>query len=203
VDALTERSRHNLKVAAAAAVPAAALGVGLWLLRHMPAALGGPQGAPGFVLSGPAQPVQAEAGKPATVTLTVTNTSGQPDTVTVTGSYVAPNGQGGSFVAQTAALQPGQSQQITLQTAGPIDPQFAGETLTATFETSDGHQVSVTFQVQAQPAFAIRVVSITSPVQPGQYAQAVVEVTNTGTASGQTTVMGVTTLNGTVEGHWQ
>jgi TPR repeat protein len=55
-------------------------------------------------------------------------------------------------MATTNVLQPGQSQQLTLQSLGPIASIFAGDTLQVTFTTGDGHSASASFQVAAAPA---------------------------------------------------
>jgi len=141
-------------------------------------------------------------GQVAQAAVTVANTGQGTGTVTVTGRTLRDGNAEGEWTMATATLSPGQSTTLTLETAGAISSEFAGDTLTVIFTTSDGHTAQATFQVEGVPEFTIQVTSITSPVLVGQYAQAQVEVTNTGSASGTVTVTGVTEYNGTVEGHW-
>lgn len=66
---------------------------------------------------------------------------------------------------------------------------------------SDWATASLT--IQGQPQISLAVVSISSPVTPGQYASAQIRVTNSGTAPGTVTVTGDTyDLSGVRQGGW-
>jgi hypothetical protein len=172
------------------------------LLRRPTPSPPGQSGPSGFALGTPTVTYNPLTGT-ATATLTVTNSGTAPASTVVSGQVQYQGQEVASFtMATTPTIPPGQSATVTLQTDGPISPQFAGDTLTAVFSLPDGTSVSVPFQVQGQAKFKIVSATINQPVMPGQYATATVVVENVGGAPGSTTVAGVTELNGVVQGHW-
>lgn len=138
-------------------------------------------------------------GQPAEVVLRVANTGGTGN-VTINGTY-----QGGIFVAQTLTLAPGETREIVLRTAGAIAAQFAGQTIEAVFSLDGGQQLRVPIQVSAPrpAAWRIELQSISTPVNVGQYGQAVLVVTNTGGETGTVSLDGQTVQNGVVQGSWR
>lgn len=104
------------------------------------------------------------------------------------------------------SIPAGKTYSLTFITAGPIADQYAGENLTARFTVNslNGRPYSQVFSVQQlAPVFEIVGVElITNPVEPGQYARAIISIKNTGTAAGTTLVTGVSTLNGVQKWTW-
>lgn len=106
-------------------------------------------------------------------------------------------------MATTPTVLPGQTIQLQVQSNGPISTDFEGDTLTATFALPNGKTATIQVPVAGVPQFEIvSVTLVTTPVQTGSYARAIVAIKNVGKASGSTLVTGVTTYNGAQVGTW-
>ena len=154
---------------------------------------------------------QVAPGQYGTARLQVRNVGGQAGTVTVTGdTYLNGTRQGGWTMAQVT-VGSGQAETITLRTAGPIAQQFAGQVLEIVFRTDTGQEVRGTLMVAAPApqvvilppaAFELRLIGISSPVNPGEFAQATLEVRNVGGQPGAVTIDGATLSGGVKQGSW-
>lgn len=124
------------------------------------------------------------------------------------GTWQSPNVSGLTpYVERSVA--PGQLVTVTLW-SGPIAPSGMTFDVLWTATLREGSQVitqatqrhGAVFQSVASPQIEIAVASIKSPVAPGEYAQAVLNVTNRG-GSGSTTIAGATLdASGVQQGTW-
>lgn len=181
---------------------ATVVGVGLALEKKASAAAG-----PGELALTGASGVTGAPGRPVSATLTFRATGGATDAQAVPVGITA--SQGGTTTqtiatAQVPALAAGGTAQVQVTSEGPMGP-FQFGSVQVVFALASGSTISGTFQVQALPAafsFVAGSLSISSPVQVGQYATASMQVTNTGQTAGTPSVSGVTDLGSTEEGTW-
>lgn len=137
--------------------------------------------------------------------LFVTNRGAQPGTTTITGTTMLGGARQGTWTPVSITLAGGSSAYVKMTSAAAIDSMFAGQTLDVVFETDDGHRGTAALRVTQFPStidFLIQVISITSPVHIGQFAQATLRVTNMGSGSGQELIWGFTVLDAAQQGTW-
>ena len=162
--------------------------------------------APGLSL----RAVQITGGAPGralAASLTVSNTGGATAAQVVHVGIVLTQGavQEQTYAAASVpAITSGGTATVSITSVGPVSA-FQNGAVKAVFALANGSTISGTFQVAALPAawaFVAGSLSISSPVQPGQYATATIQVQNTGGTTGTPSVSGVTDYNGTQEGTW-
>lgn len=149
-------------------------------------------------------------GSPLTATLTFSNNGAATPAQTVpVGISLAQGGAGEKTIATATvpALAAHATAQVSITGEGPIG-QFQSGSVQVVFALANGSTISGTFQVSAPPVtpaafqFVSGSLSISSPVQVGQYATASMQVKNTGGTAGVPAVSGVTEFDGITEGHW-